>query len=137
MTVYREHSLWRALIFPFYSVKEVLVVGSVITCMVMIIWYLGPFRPLYQYAIVGYIGALVMNIRSSPAHSRLSSIQEQDVVEALKANGYSFNAKEHAWLPRMPKVLLRPHDRVRFQKDNGNLTVRGPYNVLVNLGKLL
>lgn len=135
--VYRDYPLWRMIILPFYSMKELLFVLVFVSFITILIWIIGAPAELYRYTVAGYIGAAFVSYFGTPAHMRRPYDELRSIEGYLKLNGFEFESDEHLWRPIWPKLLLWSHNRVKLDVNEPDLIVSGPYSVLIRMHKLL
>lgn len=128
--VYLDYPLWRTIIFPFYSLIEVIyvIILVVITYIVARGFDFPP--PIIQYLIVAYIGAALANRGSTPAHIQRCPEDRAIIQDFLHYNGLSYDEVKDAWIPPLPNWLLWNHTNVELRHQGDNLFIRGPYAFL-------
>ena len=133
----RDYALWRTIVFPFYSRREVLFILSVVGMVTLAVWAIDPFAPLYRYSIATYVGGALMGHFASPARTICSAEKRDRIVQLLQYNGLTYDSDESAWFPPLPRSLLYPHTRIVIEEYQDDIMISGPYGFLVKLLKQL
>lgn len=135
--VCRDYPTWRTIIFPFYSLKEVIFIFLLISILTFIIFIIGHHGSLYRYSLAAYLGAAFVAHSGSPSHMRRSRQEVERIKSYLNSSHFAFDSTGNLWRPKWPKVLLWSHNCVKIHSVSRGIMVCGPYSVLRDLYKTL
>jgi hypothetical protein len=122
-----KHPVWRRLLFPFYSIKEVITVAILLFSVMLLVRFVQ-VGDEFTFVLLGYIGAVVAAFGASPAVLSGDCLSDHALESLLKEKG--FVRSNGKWAPPLPAFLRSPHNFVKINNINGRLEVRGPHNIL-------
>jgi hypothetical protein len=78
----------------------------------------------------GYLGWVVVALKTSPATLLVPLDAEERVKIHLEKCGFIKVAGEERWVPPLPRALRWPRNKVDLKREDGALTLRGAANYL-------
>lgn len=127
--VKRTHSLFRLLLFPFYSIYEfIYFIALEVGLSVASILILGSVRIGVLFA--GYLGWMMVAASTTPSEARLSKAARNEVERVLKELRYNFRAADQRWIPDVPRFLVWRYNNVTLETEKESLRIVGPRNIL-------
>jgi hypothetical protein len=127
------YPFWRAIVFPFYTIRQVFFVLTLVVAISAVMFLIDAPGPIIQYAIAAYIGAALMSYLASPSHLERPASDSIRIETFLRNEGLVFDEDQEVWLPEFPKILLYSHTCLQVQRKNGQLRIEGPYGFLIQL----
>jgi hypothetical protein len=125
-----EHSLPRRVLFPFFTIADVVLILTLLASGVAILMVIGisEGRAIAAIVAVGYLGAVITSNESSPASLVLPQETSGLVIELLSKSGYHKDGNH--WSRRL--IKSKGNDLV-VTHQGGRLCVSGPYNALYQI----
>ena len=133
-SVVKTHSLLRRMIFPFYSVYEV-VAFVVLEALVLAVSYFVIPEYFIRSLFFGYVGWLIMADSTSPAQLSVKAGKLENVKAFLSDFGFVSSAPNELWTPALPRALRWAYNKVTISKHDDRLVITGPANSLTQLAK--
>jgi MFS family permease len=128
-----EYSRWRSTLFPFYSTIEYVFIVLLVVGTIVVGLFVELPRPSWQYAFVGFIGAILISRGSTPARIECSIAESTKISQFLESKGLTPSQGGTVWTWKIPTLFVWPRASVTVRPRGDRILVRGPYVIIKNV----
>jgi hypothetical protein len=126
--IYDQPVIWR-IAFPIFSLYEVTALFSLECIVYVISFFLVPAH-VYSVLFYGYLGWVIVALKTAPATLLLPVSSEERVTKYLRECGFVKLAGRERWVPPVPRALRWPRNKIDLERSDGTLALRGAANYL-------
>lgn len=123
------YSTWRMILFPFYSIYEVvwfLLLESFLAVICYAIFGYVPVVPL----MAGFLGWTMISKTTAPSETTAYASERFYIEQALIRLNYQCDSNHEYWCVKAPRFIVWNYSSVSIIEDEDMLEVNGPRNIL-------